>query len=285
MNAIALNSAAMNLLRLLAPAFTGFFIALWSIEGVYYIMAGLYAVGVTFAVRLPNLEVVQREEKKGTIFELKEGLSYIRDNREVLGVLILTLVATILSMNYMFLLPIFTKDIFFVDVTVFGSLTTLPVVGKLLLTLSESSAKLGLLVSISGIGALAGSLMVASMASQRRGLIYLLSLMLTSVSLVAFSATNSFIIALISFIPMGLGQAGRMALSNTLLQSYSVDAYRGRVMSVYMMEWGITMVGVFFVSVLADLIGAQWAVGGAAVALVFILSYCLFFIPLLRKMD
>ena len=285
MNAIALNSAAMNLLRLLAPAFTGFFIALWNIEGVYYIMAGLYAVGVTFAVRLPNLQVASREENKGAISDLKAGLVYIRDNREVLAILILTLVATILSMNYMFLLPIFTKDIFFVDVAVFGSLINLPVVGKLLLTLSESSAKLGLLVSISGIGALTGSLMVASMTSQRRGLVYLLSLMLTSLSLVAFSVTDNFIIALISFVPMGLGQAGRMALSNTLLQSYSADEYRGRVMSVYMMEWGITMVGVFFVSVLADLIGAQWAVGGAAVVLVLILSYCLLFIPLLRKMD
>jgi MFS family permease len=285
MNAIALNSAAMNLLRLLAPAFTGFFIALWNIEGVYYIMAGLYAVGVTFAVRLPNLELASQEEKKGTISDLKAGLVYIRDNREVMAVLILTLVATILSMNYMFLLPIFTKDIFFVDVTVFGSLTTLPIVGKLLLTLSESSARLGLLVSISGMGALAGSLVVASMTNQRRGLVYMLSLLLTSVSLVAFSITNSFVIALISFIPMGFGQAGRMALSNTLLQSYSEDEYRGRVMSVYMMEWGITMVGVFFVSVLADLIGAQWAVGSAAAVLVLILTYCLLFIPLLRKMD
>jgi len=285
MNAIALNSAAMNLLRLMAPAFTGFFIAFWNIEGVYYIMGGLYAVGFLFAARLPDLEVASKDEKKGAISDLKQGLLYIRDNREVLAILILTLVATILSMNYMFLLPIFTKDIFFVDVSVFGVLTTLPIVGNLLLALSESSVKLGLLVSISGIGALTGSLMIASMASQRRGLYYLLSLMLTSLSLVCFSITDSFLIAMIAFIPMGLGQAGRMALSNTLLQSYSEDAYRGRVMSVYMMEWGITMVGVFFVSVLADLIGAQWAVGGAAAMLVLILSACLLFVPLLRDMD
>ena len=39
MNAIALNAAAMNFIRLTAPAFAGFLIALWNIEGVYYIMA------------------------------------------------------------------------------------------------------------------------------------------------------------------------------------------------------------------------------------------------------
>ena len=54
MNAIALNAAAMNLLRLLAPAFAGFFIAIWSIEGVYYMMAALYITGFLFIVRLPG---------------------------------------------------------------------------------------------------------------------------------------------------------------------------------------------------------------------------------------
>ena len=114
---------------------------------------------------------------------------------------------------------------------------------------------------------------------------HLHSLMLSALGLVFFSLTDSFYIALIVFIPMGLGQAGRMALSNTLLQSYSEDAYRGRVMSVYMMEWGITMVGVFFVSVLADIIGVQWAVGGSAGILVVIIFWYMFFTPLIKRMD
>ena len=53
-------------------------------------------------------------------------------------------------------------------------------------------------------------------------------------------------------------------LSNTLLQANTDDSHRGRVMSVYMMNWGLTMVGVFFISMLADTIGVQLAVGGAA---------------------
>ena len=54
MNAIGLNAAAMNLIRLTAPAFAGFFIALWDIEGLYYIMAVLYLTGFVFAIRLPQ---------------------------------------------------------------------------------------------------------------------------------------------------------------------------------------------------------------------------------------
>ena len=284
MNAIALNNAAMNLIRLTAPAFAGFFIALWNIEGVYYMMAVLYVTGFMFAIRLPQTGTAQ-PRKTGTIQELKEGLRYIQHNANVLAILILTLMATILSMPYLFLLPIFAKDIFFVDVSTFGKVTSVPFIGSLFLALAESSARQGLLISTSALGALAGSLTVASMSSRRRGLLFLISLFVASIALVCFSATSSYVLALITFVPLGLGQAGRMALSNTLLQSNTDDSYRDRVMSVYMMNWGVTMVGVFFISILADILGVRLAVGGAAGLLAIIAVYYLFFTPRIRHLD
>ena len=284
MNAIALNAATMNLLRLMAPAFAGFFIALWSIEGVYYIMAALYATGFIFVIYLPSPDAVQ-VSNEGTMHEVREGLLYIRHNADILALLILTLVVTILSMPYFFLLPVFTKDILILEVANLSGLASLPLIGHLVSTLEESSARLGLLISISGIGALIGSLLVASMPNKRRGLIYLLSLVLVGTVLIIFSVTSSYILALLFFIPLGLGQAGRMALSNTLLQSYTENAYRGRVMSVYMMEWGITMVGVFFIGVLADYTGVQWAIGGSAGLMLAATLYCLIFTSRIRNLD
>ncbi len=284
MNAIALNAAAMNFIRLTAPAFAGFFIAFWSIEGVYYMMTVLYAIGFMFALRLPRTGT-DRPRESTAIQELTEGLRYIRHNANVLALLVLTLLATILSMPYLFLLPMFTRDIFLVDVSIFGRLASWPLIGSLLMALGESSARQGLLISVSGLGALAGSLVVASMRSRKRGLIFLLSLLLTSISLVAFSATGSYLLALTFFITMGLGQAGRLALSNTLLLSNTDDIHQGRVMSVYMMNWGITMVGVFFVSMLADRVGVQLAVGGSAGLLAVITLYYLFLTPRMRRLD
>ncbi len=284
MNAIALNAAAMNFIRLTAPAFAGFFIAFWSIEGVYYIMTVLYAIGFMFAVRLPRTGTDRRRESTA-IQELTEGLRYIRHNADVLAILVLTLLSTILSMPYLFLLPMFTRDIFLVDVSIFGRLASWPLIGSLLLALGESSARQGLLISVSGLGALAGSLVVASMSSRKRGLIFLLSLLLTAVSLLAFSATGSYLLALIFFITMGLGQAGRLALGNTLLLSNTDDTHQGRVMSVHMMNWGITMVGVFLVSILADRVGVQLAVGGSAGLLAVITLYYLFLTSRIRALD
>jgi MFS family permease len=284
MNAIALNAAAMNFIRLTAPAFAGFFIAFWGVESVYYIMTVLYAIGFMFALRLPRTGT-DRPRETTTIQELTEGLRYIRHNADVLALLVLTLLATVLSMPYLFLLPMFTRDIFLVDVSIFGRLASLPLIGSLLLALGESSARQGLLISVSGLGALAGSLVVASMSSRKRGLIFLLSLLLTAVCLVAFSITGSYLLALIIFVTMGLGQAGRLALSNTLLLAKTDDIHQGRVMSVYMMNWGITMVGVFFVSILADRLGVQLAVGGCAGLLAVITLYYLFLTPRIRRLD
>ena len=285
MNAISLNAAAMNLLRLLAPAFAGFFIALWSIEGVYYMMCGLYFMGFFFASRLPVKETIQPLLKKSPLSELRDGLSYIRRDKIIFTLLILTLFSTILSMPYFFLLPVFAKDIFIINAEDMGWFTSLPLIGGLIATLVESSARQGLLISTSGIGALVGSLILASMSNRRRGLLLLLSLTLAGLSLVIFSLTGSFLIALLIFLPLGFGQAGRMALSNTLLQSYTDDAYRGRVMSVYMMEWGITFIGVFIVGVAADYIGVRWAVGGSAGLLMLTSLYYISFKPKIRRLD
>jgi len=284
MNAIALNAAAMNFIRLTSPAIAGFFIAFWSVEGVYYMMTVLYVIGFMFALRLPR-SGTDRLRESTTIEELADGLRYIRHNTDVLAVLVLTLLATVLSMPYLFLLPMFARDIFMVDVSIFGRLASWPLIGSLLTALGESSARQGLLISVSGLGALAGSLFVASMSSRKRGLFFLLSLLLTAVSLMAFSATGSYLLALIFFIAMGLGQAGRMALSNTLLLSNTDDIHQGRVMSVYMMNWGITMVGVFFVGILADRVGVQLAVGGTAGLLAVITLYYLLLTPRIRRLD
>jgi hypothetical protein len=76
-----------------------------------------------------------------------------------------------------------------------------------------------------------------------------------------------------------------MALSNTLLKSHTDDFHRGRVMSVYMMNWGLTMVGVFFISMLAETIGVQLAVGGAAGLLAILVLYYLFFSRQIRYLG
>ncbi len=290
-NAVALNGAAMNLLRLMGPALAGFLIAMWDIEGVYYIMAVLYGTGVIMLMGLPLSGAVALRGS-GMLKQVGEGLTYVRRNNALLMLLIFSLFSFVLSMPYMFLLPAFTDTILTVDPSRLTFFTSLPLVGTLFETLDQSSARQGLLISISGIGALVGSVFVATMEDKKRGLWLLISMFVMAASLIVFSFTNSYLIAFIMFIPLGFAQAGRMALSNTLAQVYSDDEHRGRVMSIYMLNWAMTNFGVFFVGVLADVVGtqggfagAQLAVGGSAIILLCVTTFFTFFTKRVRQMD
>ncbi|MFC1967792.1 MFS transporter [Chloroflexota bacterium] len=48
MNAVALNSMAMNFFRLMAPAAAGFLIDAFDFKAVYYVKTGMYLVAVLF---------------------------------------------------------------------------------------------------------------------------------------------------------------------------------------------------------------------------------------------
>ena len=286
-NAVALNTAGMNLNRLTAPGIAGLMIAVIGIESVYYVMTVLYIVATVFALSLP-ISGTTSLAGMNALDNVKDGLRYIKDSPVLPALLVVTLIAVVLSMPYMMLLPIFTKDIITVEAQSLMWMTRLPLVGGLLESVpdlfAKSSFRLGLLMTVSGIGALAGSLFIAALPPGTRGVMFLASLMLTAITLMAFAVSPWYFLSLALVVPLGLGQAGRMALSNALVQANADDAHRGRVMSVYMMEFGVTNFGIFLIAILAGHIGVQWAIGGGAALLGLMTLYFFLKTPNVRRL-
>ena len=168
----------------------------------------------------------------------------------------------IFSMPYIMLLPIFADDI-----------------------LKVGATGLGVLMSVSGIGAMVGSVFLASLPGKKRGVLMLSSTLLLAVALVGFSFSTSWYLSLALIVFVGLGQTGRMTLSNTLLQYYTKDEYLGRVMSLFLMQFGLSSFGTFAAGLLAESMGVQWAVGGFAIVLALVTILALVFVPRLRKLD
>ena len=223
-------------------------------------MTGLYVMATLLILSLPRTGTISL--RGGAWGDLKDGLRYIRANTILLALLLLTLVTVRLSMPYMFLLPIFTEEI-----------------------LDVGAQGLGALVSVSGLGAVIGSLVIASLGNRNRGRLLIFSALMLGVGLIGFSISTWYLVSLLFIIPVGLGNAGRMALSNTLLQSYVEKEYRGRVMSIYMMEFGLTSFATFGASILTEFTGVQWAVGGLAGMLVLVTLYYIAFVPTMRRLD
>jgi MFS family permease len=144
---------------------------------------------------------------------------------------------------------------------------------------------LGLLISIGGIGSLAGSLVIASLPSRNRGKLFLGGALLLGGTLILFSLSTMFWVSAAIMVFVGVGQSFRMSLSNVLIQSYVADEFRGRVMSIYMMEFSLTSFGTFLIGVLAEVIGPQIAVGGTAVGLVALTLILYVSSPRLRNLH
>ncbi len=262
MNAVALNNFGQNILRLGAPAFAGFMVDFFGFMAVYLIMTVLYLESLFTAVLMPRTRGRIAASGKTAMAEMKEGLRYVRKEPSIMIVLVFTLFVVMLSQPYMQMLPIFTEKV-----------------------LGVGASGMGILVSVSGIGAVVASLILASLPDKKRGLMLLASCIVMGLALIVFSFSPLLSLSMGAMIFIGMGQTGRMTLANALLQTYTVNEYRGRVMSLYMIDFAITSIGVFFVGLASDIFGVQWSVGSLAIALVVLSIAMLFLSRRMRVLD
>ena len=261
MNAVSLDSTGMNILRLASPALAGFLVDLFGYGSVYYVMTGMYIFGTVCIILLPLTGKLSGNATK-VLQDIKEGFSYIRRESTIMLLLIFTLFIVVLSMPYMTLLPVFAEDV-----------------------LHVGASGMGILVSVSGLGAMISSLTLASLPNKKRGIMLLISGLVLGLALTAFSFSKAWILSLIIIVFVGIGQAGRMALGNTLIQYYVDPNYRGRVMSIYVMNFGLTSFGGAGAGLLTDALGPEIGLGAFSIALVVVSIVALIFLRRIRQLD
>lgn len=260
-NAISLSNLSMNTFRLVAPALTGFLVDAFDFDVVYYTQAVMYLLAATSIFFLPGTEAVANDGSS-TLLEIKEGFRYIRKETIVLLIVLFSVFCTIFGMPFTHLLPMFTEDI-----------------------LKVGATGMGVLLSISGAGSLLVSLVMASIADRKRGLLMLLSGLVMGLALLSFSFSQSWYLSLVLMAFYGIGHTGHMTWSITLIQSYVEPDYRGRVVSFQMMAFGFASLGTFLAGFLSEAIGIQWSVGGLAIALLIVCLIMLASARTLWKLD
>ncbi len=273
-NAVAINTSGQNLMQLVGPGLGGLLIVWWNASAVFWLMAAMYGLAVMLTLQLPSHPVyeysAQRVERSGQagrrgsggFGDLIEGLRYVAHDRVVRLLILVNFMIVIVAMPYTMLLPGFVREV-----------------------LHKGAAEQGLLMAVSGVGAIGGSLFVASLSARRRGRMMIAWGAVLGVSLVAFAISTNFFITLPIMLLIGAGQAGRMSLGQVLIQSYSADEYRGRALSVWMMQFSLVQFGTFFVGILAELIGPQLAIGGLAFMMVVAMGLVMAFLPTVRDLD
>ena len=242
-NAIALNSMMFNMARLIGPSIAGVLIAITG-EGMCFLINAISYVAVITSLIAMDEGIKIRKDKKVDydIFkDLKEGFNYAFGFKPIRAILLLLSIIGLMGMSYAVLMPVFAKDV-----------------------LGGGAYTLGFLMAAVGVGALAGTVYLAS----RKKAIALgntlpVSAGIFGIGITAFSFSHNIWLSLLLLFIAGFGIMVQMAASNTILQTIVDDDKRGRVMSLYTMAFmGMAPLG----SLLAGIIAARF---GASNTLIF----------------
>jgi MFS family permease len=243
-NAIALNSSMVNAARLLGPSIGGLLIAAFgegwcfAIDAVSYVavLASLLAMRIPSAVRVAN--------EKHWWLELREGFRYAAGFAPIRNVLLLLALVSFIGMPFTVLMPAIAAR-----------------------TLGGGAHTLGFLMAATGIGALIGSLYLASRKSVLGlGRVVVAASTCFGLGLIAFSSSHTFGLSFALLVPTGLGMMVQMAASNTILQTVVDEDKRGRVMSFFAMAFfGTVPLGSLFAGLMADRFGPQTTIACSGV--------------------
>lgn len=237
-NAVALVSVSFSVTGLLGPAVAGVLYDVIGPFGVYVVVlaSDLLAVLCTSLVRHSASPRASSPEKRSFLRDIGAGLRYVRNDGLLVALIVVALAFTVLAMPYRFLLPVLVVDVY-----------------------QQGPRTLGLLSSMIGLGAIVGASYVAWSGRRWRGALLIGGAVASGLGLALVGTVPVLAVAVGLTVLVGVGDALRRALNQALLLESATAEYRGRVVSIYAMNFGLTPAGALPAGALAELLGVRMA--------------------------
>lgn len=233
-NAIALNSFMMNAARFVGPALAGFVVAEVG-EAVCFLLNACSYLAVLLA--LSAIRIARVEGKPAPAFAaLRQGYRYVAGHGRIRRNLLLVACISLLATPYAVMMPLFAHEIFGGDARTFG-----------------------LLIGSAGAGSLLASLYLASRGGTdglaRR---VCMAAPMVGLALALFALTPRLWLAFPVLMLLGFSVIVAIAGSNTLIQTWVDDDFRGRVMAIFSMAFlGVAPLGSFAIGSIAHGLGVR----------------------------
>ncbi|PIQ87645.1 MAG: MFS transporter [Candidatus Omnitrophica bacterium CG11_big_fil_rev_8_21_14_0_20_43_6] len=261
-NAIALNSVAFNSSRIIGPAIAGVLISIIGMSGCFY-LNGVSFLAVIIALIYIKFGRSPASNRNSALKDIKEGLNFVRGQRLLLALMSVVAAMSLFGISYIMLMPVFASHVLGVGVR-----------------------GLGVLMSSTGLGALIGALSLARLGDFKfKGRLLVWSVFLFAVSLMAFSLSKNYFLSIFALIFVGSFSVVPIALVNTLLQTNVPDAFRGRVMSLFMITFaGMMPFGNLFSGSLAQSWGVSAALFSCGLICLVLFGLIKFLFPGLEKL-
>ncbi len=259
--AMALDWGTFSVTRMIGPLAGGALYTAIGLGGTYMIGFGLFLLATVLALALP-VGHAARGGRGGAIFgTIREGFRSASARPVIMGTLAVTICLNFWGFPYASMVPVVGKDV-----------------------LLASPFEVGLLNAAEGIGALIGSIALASFA---RKLAFAPAFVggsaLVLLGVLGFGLSSLFDVSLGVLIMLGIGSAVFATMQSTLMLTHAPADQQSRMMGVLSTCIGIGQIGHLHIGILADWLGAPAALAITAIEGMAALLLCLWFWPAMLR--
>jgi len=235
-SAVALNSAAFNVARIVGPATAGLLIARAGIAPAYFINAGAFVVVIVTLLSIHARGAPLPRAGTTIGAEIREGVLYALRTPHIVVLLAVLFVVSITVFNYSIYVPLFARQV-----------------------LGHGPEGFGLLMASVGVGAVGGALMLSTLRAPSLALLFTTGL-LSCVGLLVMSTIATFGVAAVVLFALGWISVMVVAGCQAALQLAAPDRLRGRIMSLHTFIYGgVFPFGAFTVGSISEHWGVAWA--------------------------
>ena len=236
-NAVALNSAAMNVMRVGGPSIAGLILAAFDFGALYVVQSVIYVWVIFSMLQIKTRTNDEPRSETSLLSDLKEGFRAASSDKAILYILLLSLALFIWGMPFQ------------------GVFVPLIVIEEL----GYGRTTVGLMLSSVGAGALLGSLIVATYGDtmRKRGVLMIAQVLLFALSLLVFANAMSLFLAVPALMLAGAMQVSFMSINNAYVLGRTPRELQGRVMSLFSLDRGLVPFGALIGGLLAESLDAQ----------------------------
>ena len=255
---VSLFSTIFSSGQLVGPALAGYLINAYGMGAAFVVACLTIAPALVLLAILrisrpePSLEA---SAQMSVLRSIGQGFGYVRQSSILMGLMLMGMAITVFAMPYQAILPVFADDV-----------------------LDVGPSGLGWLGAMGGVGAIAGSITVATFSAPRQIKVLMISSGLGLGVFIALFAVSTVYVLSLAFVLVA-GYLFQMFITSnyTLIQIIPPDYIRGRVLSIRMIVVGAGPVGMVLLGTGAEAMGPA-----AATALMGMTSLVLLVAILLR---
>lgn len=242
-SAISFDVGINNASRILGPMLGGVLLARYGIASVFWLGVVLYAASLVAALRMRKRNGPAAAHPASFITRIREGFAWLRGDRRLAGVFVITVIFNIFGWPYTSMIPVIATDYLHLD-----------------------PKGVGLLASCEGVGGLVGALLFASLARPEwYGRIYVGAVAVYFATVIGFATAPVAPAAAVVLLLNGMGAVGFTVMQATLVYRDSPVEMRARLLGVLSVCIGTGPIGFVYLGFLADVLTPRVATVAIAV--------------------